>query len=387
MAGREGEHEDVYGKSFALYDLEELTRFAEFFTQRFAANGLDPRATFGGKRCLDAGCGSGRGSLFMLMNGAASVTAIDVSPTNIETTARQCRAAGFESVACRQTSLEEIPFEEGAFDVVWCNGVVHHTAEPDGCLAEITRVLKVGGQAWIYVYGAGGLYWYLVRHVRRILAGTPSAQLLAILQLAGLPVRYIAEYMDDWKVPYLRAYTEAEFTARLGDAGYRASGPLARGVTSDTSERRTRYPDEHAWYGEGDLRYLVTKRERRPLDGRTLGDSGLDLDHRYAAEVVERFSPLATRLGHLAARDPSLGVLACARVQRSVRDALSTPDRLDVAAIERALRQVLDQLERALPGRHRRSGRGGAPVTGGALSPGSAPPRAGRPTAASIPAP
>src|SRR5690606_25539730 len=155
--------------SFALYEKEEVANFADYFTQRFAANNLNSKAIFAGKRCLDAGCGGGRGSLFMLMNGAAHVTAMDVSPTNIETTLRNCTAFGFDSVTCRQSSLEAIPFDDGEFDFVWCNGVIMHTENPDACLSEISRVLKVGGNAWIYVYGAGGLYWYLVRHFRKVL--------------------------------------------------------------------------------------------------------------------------------------------------------------------------------------------------------------------------
>lgn len=350
VAGREGEHESVYGKSFALYDAGELAAFAGYFTQRFAANGLDPRAIFGGKRCLDAGCGGGRGSLFMLMHGAAHVTALDVSPTNVETTSRQCRDAGFTSIDCRQASLEQIPFEAGAFDLVWCNGVLMHTADPDACLDELTRVLAVGGRAWIYVYGAGGLYWYLVRHFRRIVAGIPSSQLLATLQLAGLPVRYVSEYMDDWKVPYLRTYTEAEFTARLSDAGYGECRPLSRGVTYDTSERRTLYPQDRPWYGEGDLRYLVVKRHCRRLQGKALGKSGLDDDGRHAPEVIARFAPLMSRLGTLAAGNPVLAVLACARLQRIVRDVLSVPGALDVDAVERMCDDALGHLQQALPG-------------------------------------
>jgi ubiquinone/menaquinone biosynthesis C-methylase UbiE len=349
VAGREKEHEDVYGKSFALYGRRELEEFTDFFRQRFEANGLDAKSIFAGKRCMDAGCGGGRGTLFMLMNGAAHVTALDVSELNIETTAKNCKTFGFDSVTCRQTTLENIPFADGEFDFVWCNGVIMHTAHPDKCLSEITRVLKVGGQSWIYVYGAGGLYWYLVREFRRILAEVSPTQLLATLQLMGLSARYIGEYMDDWKVPYLRAYTDNEFTSRLRELGYVEPKPLLRGVSYDTSERRTVYPDDLPWYGEGDLRYFLTKgKERQPADTAALVGGGIEIEERYSADVLRRFSPLTQSLTDIAQRNPVIGVLACARIQRVLRDTMTRSGRLDVMEFESEFRSIIQQSDRAV---------------------------------------
>jgi ubiquinone/menaquinone biosynthesis C-methylase UbiE len=344
VANREIEHEVVFGKSFALYGKQELAEFTDFFRQRFEANHLDPKTVFAGKRCVDAGCGGGRGTLFMLMNGAAHVTALDVSELNIETTTRNCKTFGFDSFTCKQTSLEHIPFDDGAFDFVWCNGVIMHTANPDACLSEIARVLKPGGQAWIYVYGAGGLYWYLVREFRDILGELSSSQLLATLQLLGLSARYIGEYMDDWKVPYLRAYTAEEFGDRLREVGFVDPTPLARGVAYDTSERRTLYPNDSGWYGEGDLRYLTTKEQTTSSGAATLCGSGLDLDERYAVEVVERFSPLTQSLREATRGNPALAVLACARIQRELRDMLTQPGPLNIEQFESAFGVILNQL-------------------------------------------
>jgi ubiquinone/menaquinone biosynthesis C-methylase UbiE len=345
---REEEHEDVYGRSFALYNADEMAQFTDYFRQRFAANGLDPKAIFSGRRCLDAGCGGGRGTLFMLGNGAAQVTAVDVSAQNVETTAHNCRTFGYESYKCLQTTLERLPFADGEFDFVWCNGVLMHAANPDACLSEITRVLKVGGDAWIYVYGAGGLYWYLVREFREILSSVSSPQLLAMLQLARLPVRYVGEYMDDWKVPYLRTYTAAEFSNRLRDLGYSSPKPLPRGVTYDTSERRTAFPEDAPWYGEGDLRYLLTKGPTRPNHASVLGNNSLAIMDRYAPEVTERFRPLTRSLQDLASRNLVLGALACASIQRYLRDTLSKPGPLDLVDFEHGCKSVMEQLRAAV---------------------------------------
>ena len=51
----------VFGDTFALYDEKAFDEFVAPFERRFEANGIG-REVFRGKRCLDAGCGGGRGA-------------------------------------------------------------------------------------------------------------------------------------------------------------------------------------------------------------------------------------------------------------------------------------------------------------------------------------
>ena len=97
MANVAGErrYDEVYGDTFALYSRSDMLEFIEPFKIRFERNGIDARQAFAGKRCLDAACGNGRGALFMLMNGAASVTACDFSPKNVESTQAFLKQFGF----------------------------------------------------------------------------------------------------------------------------------------------------------------------------------------------------------------------------------------------------------------------------------------------------
>jgi hypothetical protein len=50
----------VYGDTFALYDEAEFDAFVQPFRERLAANGI-AKDVFEAARCLDAGCGGGRG--------------------------------------------------------------------------------------------------------------------------------------------------------------------------------------------------------------------------------------------------------------------------------------------------------------------------------------
>lgn len=45
--------------------------------------------------------------------------------------------------------LHDIPFEEGSFDVAFCNHVMEHVTDDIQCMKELHRVLKPGGWAII----------------------------------------------------------------------------------------------------------------------------------------------------------------------------------------------------------------------------------------------
>jgi SAM-dependent methyltransferase len=54
----------------------------------------------------------------------------------------------------RQANAEQLPFDDGEFDAVVSNYVVHHLARPEVVFREISRVLKPGGRFAFVVWGA-----------------------------------------------------------------------------------------------------------------------------------------------------------------------------------------------------------------------------------------
>jgi len=319
----EHQHNDVYGRSFALYDRKNLSEFVDFLNARFVANKIDPGETFGGMRCLDAGCGNGRGALFMAANGAASIDCIDISAVNVASTTTNLTSHGFSSTGVRHGSLEKLPYPDRTFDVVWCNGVIMHTANPDACLRELARVLKVGGRCWIYVYGADGLGWYWVSRARSVMRDFGAERCLNVMKLMRLETRYVAEYVDDWTVPYLRTYTAEEFSRRLDELGFSNAEPLKFGVTYDTSNRRSLYPDDSVWMGDGDLRFLATKTsEPRETTRRLPSDSGA-MGRPFNPQVIEMFQPLFDEYQRNVSGILMLAVMVSANIQRVLRDLLT----------------------------------------------------------------
>ena len=95
-----------------------------------------------GKRVLDAGCGAGYGSA-ELARSAATVTGVDVAPEAIEFARENYRHA---NLTFEQASCTELPFPDGAFDLVVGFEVIEHLEDWRGFLSEVGRVLAPTGQ-------------------------------------------------------------------------------------------------------------------------------------------------------------------------------------------------------------------------------------------------
>lgn len=346
QASGENLHDEVYGATFARYTKIEIEEFIEPLKIRFERNDINPRDVFLNQHCLDAGCGSGRGAIFMLLNGATSVTGVDFSPLNVETTRRNASLFGFDNVDIRQGTLADLPFEDEKFDVLWCNGVIHHTEKPDTCLKEVTRVLKKDGQAWIYLYGAGGVYWYAVRRIRALMHNLDSRTIQNALTLMRYETPYIAEYIDDWKVSYLRTYTPSEVETRFRELGYTHTELLSQGVDYDTSHRVNNYPEDATWLGNGDLRYLLTKKEEQTVGNYPLSETEYGSDASFDPRLEARFGPLFDTLEEAVSGNWLMAVAASAYIQNTLREIMSEtgPFRVEFFAetIEKATEYALE---------------------------------------------
>lgn len=340
----------VYGETFNRYSKEEFLAFLEPLRVRVQRNGISDDQ-FRGKRCLDAGCGGGRASVLMAQLGAAEVVSYDFTPRNIETTTRHAKLFGYENVIKpRLGSLVDVPFEDQSFDVVWCNGVLHHTIDPTRTLEEVTRVLKVGGSLWLYLYGSGGLYWHMVFFLREWLRAVPVELAIAYLGLTDVPTGRIAEFIDDWYVPILKAYTHADVSAALSEFGFPEVNRLMEGTTYDTS-RRTLLEGEAIWMGEGDLRYWVTKASHTPLGKSRAalpdvnGRGSCYEDDPQVVRFSQDFEWLAQRVARFEDSFPALQGLArlsvAARLQTQLRDLFSLNAPFDAAAFRAAIEREI----------------------------------------------
>lgn len=92
-----------------------------------------------GASLLDAGSGGGHFSQGAAMRGAR-VTSLDMGVSLLAQVAKRCT-----STRCVGSVLE-LPFRDGAFDVVLSTEVIEHTPNPPAGLAEMARVVRPGGR-------------------------------------------------------------------------------------------------------------------------------------------------------------------------------------------------------------------------------------------------
>ena len=251
---------ELYSRCWSHYDDETFRETIGLFEERFRLNRVD-LSFLRDADCLDAGCGSGRYTMAMARLGAKHAIGIDISERAVREAAQRSERLGFgRSVRFIQGSVIDMPREwAGKFGFVCSNGVVHHTTNPTKGLQEIFRVLKPGGQAYIFIYGAGGLFWELVDAIRALVKPVPLEVADAWLQSLGVTAGKIFNALDHWYTPMQERLTEREFQSRLEVCGFEKLTPIPRAKVYDASERKYRFSEERDLVGEGDLRYLVTR--------------------------------------------------------------------------------------------------------------------------------
>ncbi|HLX89018.1 MAG TPA: methyltransferase domain-containing protein [Acidimicrobiales bacterium] len=93
-----------------------------------------------GRRVLDAGCGVGWGTQWLLRSGAASAKGLDISAEAIADSKRRVPEAEFV-----QGDLARIPWEDATFDLVVCFEALEHVAAQKETMDELVRVLAPEG--------------------------------------------------------------------------------------------------------------------------------------------------------------------------------------------------------------------------------------------------
>lgn len=206
----------LFGSLWTSLSDEHYRDSVELFTKRAIANQFD-LGWLKGKKCLDAGCGSGRYSVALALHGVDSVTAVDVSESGLKEAKR--RAIDFPQITFQQASVLDLPFDDATFDFVWSAGVIHHTADFDRALSELTRVLRPGGKLFLLVYGAGGLRWKAIKAMRPVVVDLGPEFVDMAIGLSGLPANNRKHFMDDLFVPIQKLTSMKELQEKLAALG------------------------------------------------------------------------------------------------------------------------------------------------------------------------
>jgi len=148
-------------------DLDSAESLAEKANKSVFARLLDEQIPQGAL-VLEAGCGTGQLSNFLGMTWNRLVFASDLCLNSLRLADDFRNRCKIKYVRFVQMNLFRPAFREGLFDVVVCNGVLHHTSDPLGGFRSLARLVKPGGFIIIGLYNRLGR---LPTDFRRLLFG------------------------------------------------------------------------------------------------------------------------------------------------------------------------------------------------------------------------
>lgn len=167
-------------------------------------------------RILDAGCGAGRNSEYLMRCGT-EIYGVDSDPNQIARIREVAAAAapGLSADHFRVARLDELPFPDAHFDAVICSAVLHFSNDPaafERAVAELWRVLRPSGVFFARLASTIGLEGRLT-HLRDRWYHLPDGTdrfLVDAAYLLDISSRLGAEQLDPLKttvVQDLRAMT------------------------------------------------------------------------------------------------------------------------------------------------------------------------------------
>jgi SAM-dependent methyltransferase len=253
-----GEH---YGRLFREFDKESFAAEpARLLRDRLGRNDvkLPDLAT---ARVLDAGCGGGRYSVAWHLLGAREVLGVDLSEPGIADARARAEAMKLDGVTFEHHDVVELPLPAASFDIVFSNGVLHHTRDWKRGVHNLVKVMKQGGLGWLYlIENPGGYFWDVIELGREIMKHEVHEHARVAVALLGLPANRVFYMLDHVMAPINLRLTAEQISTELAAAGARDIRRLHRGTDFDRVER-IHQGDAFAVakYGAGEHRFVFSR--------------------------------------------------------------------------------------------------------------------------------
>jgi len=162
---------DIYKQWYAARDAElstdllvkQLKELDDFLCKRKHLAAIEMGGfNLAGKKILEIGSGAGGYAAFFRSRGA-SMTCCDITPERAFATQHKLQLLDgvFPGDGMAFVSdAENLPFHDDSFDIVFSNGVLHHTNDTVRAISEAYRVLRPGGHAVLMLYSRhSALFW------------------------------------------------------------------------------------------------------------------------------------------------------------------------------------------------------------------------------------
>jgi len=199
-------------------ETDNLTRLKDKAQEGIFARLLDEQIPFG-VRVLDCGCGTGQLANFL---GIAhrTVFGTDICLNSLRLAQRFKEKEELERVHFLQMSLFRPVFLPGSFDTVICNGVLHHTSDPQRGFQTLATLVKPNGHLIIGLYHR---YGRIATDLRRVLFRVSGNRLTFLdrrLRQGKLgKLRQSAWFADQYHNPHELKHTIGEVFKWLESSG------------------------------------------------------------------------------------------------------------------------------------------------------------------------
>jgi SAM-dependent methyltransferase len=181
---------DREAKAIALGHPSYVWRFGQ--DRRLAM--IERYAPLQGKRILDAGCGLGM-YVSAFRRFSDEVYGIDVDPDKIAQASR-------ELPNLQVAPAENLPFEDGFFDIVLCHEVWEHVNDDRAAAREAVRVLRPGGRLVVFVPNR---LWFFETH---------GCYFRGVYHFGNIPlINWLPDALRNKLAPHVRAYTGKQLCA------------------------------------------------------------------------------------------------------------------------------------------------------------------------------
>lgn len=169
---------------------------------------------------LEVGCGTGQLTNFLGI-GCRRVFGTDICLNSLKLAEEFRTANDLLRVRFVQMNLFRPIFRPEQFDVILCNGVLHHTSDPHGGFKSLVPLLKPGGH---FVIGLYNRYGRLMTDARRTLfrlTGSRARSIDPVLRNPGLSKsKQRAWFADQYRHPHESKHTADEVLHWLDEDGF-----------------------------------------------------------------------------------------------------------------------------------------------------------------------
>ncbi len=167
-------------------------------------------AKHAGHDVLEIGGGIGTDLAQFALHGAV-VTDVDLAAGHLRLAEENFRRRGLQGRFIHHDA-ESLPFDDRSFDVVYSNGVLHHTPNTAAVVGEIHRVLRPGGRAIVMLYAENSLhYWRKLVWLLGI-----KERLLEQMSMGEIMSRTVERSANDAR-PLVKVYTKRRAETLFND--------------------------------------------------------------------------------------------------------------------------------------------------------------------------